>query len=353
MRAAVYYGNQDVRVTSAPEPGDPGPGELLLRVRRASVCGTDVSEYLHGPLMIPLHSPHPVTGHCGPTILGHEFVGEVVACGPHVLRFREGQRVVCGAGVWCGECSACRSGRTNLCARYYTLGLHAHGGLAEFVRVPAHTCEEVPPACPDEAAAIAQPTAVAVHGLRRAGWTPAMDLVVIGVGGIGSLMIGVAVAWGGRRITAVDVDARRLELAERIGASVRLHAERDDVTAGVSQATGGEGADVVVESSGADGALERALALVRRGGVVLQVGLPHRPQPLPVRELVLREVNLLTAVAHVCRTDLPEALRILASEDLAERVVDGLIPLSEVVRRGLLAVARREVAGKVVVDPAT
>ncbi|MDR7601863.1 MAG: alcohol dehydrogenase catalytic domain-containing protein, partial [Armatimonadota bacterium] len=253
MRAAVYCGNRDVRVTSIPAPGAPGPGEILLRVRRASLCGTDVSEYLYGPTMIPVDRPDPVTGHQGPTVLGHEFMGEVVACGPDVETFRVGQRVACGAGVWCGLCSWCRLGRTNLCARYYTLGLHTHGGLAEFVRVPARTCHEVPEACSDEAAAIAQPTAVAVHALRRSGWMPGMRLVVIGTGGIGSVVIGVARAWGGEALLAVDVDARRLELAERVGASVRLQAGRDNVRGGVLKATGGEGADVVVDSSGGEG----------------------------------------------------------------------------------------------------
>ncbi|MDR7440283.1 MAG: zinc-binding dehydrogenase, partial [Armatimonadota bacterium] len=319
--------------------------------RRASLCGTDVSEYLHGPLMIPVHEPDPVTGHQGPTVLGHEFMGEVVACGPDAGTFRVGQRVACGAGVWCGLCSWCRLGRTNLCARYYTLGLQTHGGLAEFVRVPARTCREVPPACSDEAAAIAQPTAVAVHALRRSGWAPGMRLVVIGTGGIGSLLIGVARAWGGEGIVAVDVDSSRLELAERVGASHRLQIGRDEVRRGVQEVTGGEGADVVVESSGAEGVLEQAAELVRRGGTVLQVGLPHRAPQVPIREMVLREINLITTVAHVCDRDLPEALQVLASTDLAARVVDRVIPLGEVVPAGLLALARREAAGKVLVDP--
>ena len=351
MRAAVYYGNQDVRVISVPEPGDPGSGEVLIRVRRASLCGTDVSEYLHGPLMVPVHRADPVTGHQGPTILGHEFMGEVVACGPDVETFRVGQRVTCGAGVWCGVCSWCRAGRTNLCARYYTLGLQTHGGLAEFVRVPARTCREIPPACSDDAAAIAQPTAVAVHALRRSGWSPGMRLVVIGTGGIGSLVIGVARAWGGETIVAVDVDPSRIELAERVGASHRLQAGRDEVRRGVLEATRGEGADVVVDGSGAEGVLEQAVELVRRGGTILQVGLPHGSPRVPVRELVLREIQLVTAVAHVCDQDLPEALGILASTDLADRVVARRIPLGEVVPAGLLALVRREAAGKVLVDP--
>lgn len=155
---------------------------------------------------------------------------------------------------------------------------------------------------------------------------------------------------GGDTIVAVDVDPRRLELAERAGASCRLQPGRGDFLAAVRRATGGAGADVVVDSSGADGVLYQALQVARRGGTLLQIGLPHRPAQLPVRELVLREISLIPAVAHVCDQDLPEALRILASTPLAAQVVDRVVPLGEVVG-GLVAMARREAVGKVVVAP--
>src|SRR4051794_9130944 len=120
MRAAVYHGPGDVRIEARRDPPAPGGGELLLDVLRASICGTDAAEYDHGPV---LAEP--------PLVLGHELVGRVVAVGPGVGGIAAGDRVVTGAGVSCGTCARCTEGRTNLCERYFTLGLQADGGLAE------------------------------------------------------------------------------------------------------------------------------------------------------------------------------------------------------------------------------
>ncbi len=106
-------------------------------------------------------------GTSGPTILGHEFIGTVVDAGANA-RALVGKRIACGAGVSCGQCAWCRAGRTNLCATYYTLGLSTHGGLAEFVAAPQGSCVEIPDACADLDAALAQPLAVGIHSVRRA-----------------------------------------------------------------------------------------------------------------------------------------------------------------------------------------
>ena len=103
MRAAVYHGPGDVRIESVPEPTAPGAGELVVEVLRGAICGTDSSEYAHGPHMIPLHERHPNSGHVGPLVLGHEFVGRVSEVGPGVTEFAVGDRVVTGAGASCGD----------------------------------------------------------------------------------------------------------------------------------------------------------------------------------------------------------------------------------------------------------
>ncbi len=351
MKAAVYYGTRDVRIEHRPDPSPPGPGEVLLAVSRAGICGTDVSEYLHGPHAIPIHRPDPATGYQGPVILGHEFAGRVVAVGPDVAELSPGQRVASGAGVWCEACAWCRAGRPNLCARYYTLGLQADGGLATYVRVPAKTCAPVPQGCSDEAAALAQPLAVAMHAVTRSGVTPHEHLVVLGVGGIGSLIVAAARARGVRALVAVDVDPHRLRVAEALGATRVVHLGTDDPVRVVHDVTDGDGADVVIESAGVPASMDLAPGLVRRGGRLLQVGLPHARHPLDVRDLVLREVTLLTTVAHVCPTDLPAAIRLLATTDVAARVLDRVITLDDLVDDGLLALATRRATGKIVVDP--
>jgi threonine dehydrogenase-like Zn-dependent dehydrogenase len=147
MRAAVYHGPGDVRVEDVRRPPDPGPGALLVRVLSAAICGTDAGEFQHGPKLIPLRSRHPHSGHVGPLVLGHEFAGQVTAVGPGVQDFAVGDRVVTGAGVSCGRCTWCLQGRTNLCASYFTVGLHVDGGLAEYATTPARICCHVPDAC--------------------------------------------------------------------------------------------------------------------------------------------------------------------------------------------------------------
>src|SRR6201989_1222116 len=137
MRAAVFHGAGDVRIEAVAAPGEPAPGEVLIAPSMAAICGTDSSEYAHGPHMIPLHDRHPNSGHVGPLVLGHEFVGRVTEVGEGVSDFAVGDRVVTGAGASCGDCEWCRAGRTNLCTHYYTLGLHTHGGLAAAAKTPA------------------------------------------------------------------------------------------------------------------------------------------------------------------------------------------------------------------------
>jgi (R,R)-butanediol dehydrogenase / meso-butanediol dehydrogenase / diacetyl reductase len=351
MRAAVYHGAGDVRIESVPEPGHPGSGELLLAVIRNGICGSDAGEFQHGPRMVPVRERHPNSAHGGPTILGHEFVGRVVEIGPGVTGFEAGQRVACGAGVSCGACEWCRAGRTNLCARYYTIGLQRHGGLAELVRAPAAICVAVPDDCSDDAAAMAQPLAVALHALNRSAVDGGSSLAVIGVGGMGSFIVGAAVRRSTSDVLAVDIDEGRLEIARRLGARVAVDARSADVGHAVRAATGGEGADVVVEVSGTWEGLAQGLRAVRRGGRVVVVGLQAAPPVVDLFDLSLREVDLVTTVAHVCRTDLPEAIDMLATTPLASLVIDRVIPLDRLVPDGILALTERRARGKILVDP--
>jgi (R,R)-butanediol dehydrogenase / meso-butanediol dehydrogenase / diacetyl reductase len=210
MKAAVYYGPLDVRIEEVPEPGPPGPDEVLLAPLMGSLCGTDVTEFVVGPKMIPLHDAHPMNGHRGPVILGHEFVGIVLAVGAGVTSLRNGQRVVPGAGMWCGTCPLCLTGRANICERYVLYGIHAHGGLAERAKVPARMCVPVPESCSNETAALAQPYAVAIHAVGRVGINPGQSVALFGVGGIGSFLLAALLArtQGDLLLIVVDKDER-------------------------------------------------------------------------------------------------------------------------------------------------
>jgi (R,R)-butanediol dehydrogenase/meso-butanediol dehydrogenase/diacetyl reductase len=349
VRAAVYHGRRDVRVLDVPEPREPAGDEVMVQVSTGALCGTDVGEFVHGPKMIPLTARHPASGHLGPVIIGHEFAGRVVARGCDVDSLAVGARVAAGGACWCGECRWCREGRVNLCRRYFVYGLHANGGLADYVRVPATMCREVPPTCSDEAAPIAQPLAVALHALRRARAHRGESVVVVGAGGIGALIIAAAAAAGIDPVIAVDVDRKRLEIAGRLGASTLLDARTDDLPAVVRSHTGGDGADLVIEAAGKPAGLHAALACVRRGGRVALVGLQPAPVELDLHGLVVNEIELVSSNGLVCRADLPAALDLLAASDLAAIVTGRVIELENVVSEGLAAMAEGRAEGKVIV----
>lgn len=345
MRAAVYHGAHDIRIKDLPDPVA-GDGEVLLRVRRSGICGTDATEWSKGPLVFPVDRPHPITGHCGPMIIGHEFVAEIEHARPGG-RFRTGDLVACGAGVWCGGCDRCREGRTNLCRRYYTIGLDTAGGMAELVVAPEQTLARVPDEMGLDAAGLAQPMAVGLHAARRAGVRNGDKVVLIGGGAIGSFVLTALKTMAEVDITVVDFPGARLDRAIRLGAAqvVRPDVEVIDVL----QQLGGP-ADIVIEASGAPGQLDKAVSLVRVGGTVLQVGLPGMPQEVNIHPLVMQEISILSTLAHVCDRDLDQAIEILHSTDVAQELLDSVHPLDDLAEQ-LDRLAGGEVEGKVLFDP--
>jgi threonine dehydrogenase-like Zn-dependent dehydrogenase len=338
MKAAVYHGPGDIRINSVPDPDGDRSGDLVIEVARAAICGTDSSEWSHGPL---LARP--------PVVLGHEFVGRVVDVGPDADGFAVGDRVVSGAGISCGVCEWCRAGRTNLCAEYRTIGLHVDGGLAEYVRSPAFVCRHVPGGVSDDGAALAQPLAVALHAVRRSGLQAGQACAVIGVGGIGAFIVAAAVARGASPLIAIDVDDARLETARSLGAHVSLNVRERSLADAILENSGGEGAHVVIEASGTPGAPAAALAAARRGGRVLIVGLQAAPRELDLFSFTVREVDLVTTLAHVCDVDLPDALALLEASDVARKVTDRVIALDDLVDDGIRPLAEGTARGKIVV----
>ena len=299
MRAAVFHGPRDVRVEEVSDPSSPSPGEVVLKVIRAAICGTDAAEWDHGPVL------------CRPgVVLGHEFVGRVVDLGNDVTGLRMGDRVVSGAGISCGRCPWCLRSRTNLCADYRTLGLQVDGGLAEYVTSPAAICRPVPDGCDDDAAAMTQPVAVALHALSRVAQGPEESVAVIGAGGIGSFIVaGASRRAVDGRVVAIDIDAERLATASALGADEAVDATGHDLATLLRELSDGVGFDVVIEASGAAHAPSAATAGVRRGGRVLLVGLHAAPREIDLTRMIVREVDIFTTVAHVYDSDHPGRTR--------------------------------------------
>ena len=351
MKALVLHAPGDARIEDRPEAAPPGPGDVTLRVVRVGLCGTDASEYAAGPVMTPLTTRHPNSGVLGPVVLGHEFIGVVEYAGTAVANVAVGDRVAAGAGVWCGRCDWCRRGQTNLCASYWTFGLSADGGLTERITVPAAMVHPVAEHVSDDNAALAQPLAVGMHAVERSRIRPDDVVVVHGAGAIGSFILSGAVAAGAGAVVAVDVDPGRLEVARRLGATHAVDARDEDPFETVRELTAGTMADVTVEASGLVDGMARVQRLTRRGGTVLLVGLPKKEVSFNAVDLILREIDVMTTVAHVCDRNLPAALALLAERDLASLLVEKVVPLERSVEDALVPLAEGAARGKLLVDP--
>ena len=348
MKAAVYHAAGDVRIEERDVP-TPAAGEVLLKILRSGMCGTDASEYKSGPKIFATQTQHPVSGHHGPMILGHEFIGEIVGDVDAASGFVTGEMVASGAGISCGTCKRCTEMRTNLCEKYVTLGLNRDGGMAEYVAVPTSTLVKIPAGLSLDAAGIAQPLAVGLHAARRAGVRDGDRVLLIGAGAIGTFVLAGLKNLFAAEVTVLDFGGSRLERAARLGADHTVEVG-ENVEADIKKIFGDAGIDVIIEASGAPGQLQFAIGLVKRGGNILQVGLPSTKQEVDVHKIVMSEINIQTTLAHVCDQDLGPALEILGSTTLATELIEGVYPLSEISTQ-LELLGAGKIQGKVLFDP--
>jgi len=268
MKAAVLEapGRLVVREVATPEPG---PGDVLIQVVAAGICGSDVPRVL-------------VTGtYRHPLIPGHEFAGLVAAVGPRVDATWLGRRVVAAPLIPCGRCPQCVGGHYSLCDDYDYLGSRRDGAFAEFVVAPAANLLPIPDGVPEEAGALCEPASVALHGLWQVGVESGDRVVVLGAGPIGLLATMWARILGGSWVGVVDVVPAKLALASRLGVDACLNAAERDPAEAVAEATGGDGADLVVEAVGVPATQEQALRMVRKRGRVLYLGNPHGTLAVP------------------------------------------------------------------------
>jgi len=347
MKAAVYHGAGDVRIETVNTPS-PAHNQVLVKVLRSGMCGTDASEFKSGPRIFATEKKHPISGHKGPMILGHEFVGKIVQVGSQVTNYSVGQLVATGAGYSCGNCPMCLDGRTNLCDKYVTSGLNRDGGMAEFAVVEESTLELVPDGLNLDIAGLAQPLAVGIHAARRANVQDGDRVILIGAGAIGTFVLAGLKHLVNAEVTVVDFAGERLERASRLGADFVF--EVSESTEAGLRGVFPAGADVVIEASGAPGQMQMALNLVKIGGNLLQVGLPSSKQELDIHPIVMAEKNISTTLAHVCSTDLAPALQILNTTKLGEELLEGVFPLEEIINQ-LTELGAGRIQGKVLFDP--
>ena len=260
----------------------PGPGQLLVRVEAASVCGTDVHIERWDKWAQDNFGPPPM-------VFGHEMAGVVVAHGPGAGRIPLGERVAAETHIVDWTCYQCRTGRAHVCQNLRILGVHVPGSFAQYAVIP-ETNAWVYEGIPAEIAALQEPLGNAVHAAfveEVAGQTVA----VLGCGPIGLMAVAVLNMAGARRIFATDINPERLAMAERMGADVALSAT-DDVAGRLRAETDGNGVDIVLEMSGAEAALHQGLAALTNGGRISLLGTHARPATVDLSaELIFKAIR--------------------------------------------------------------
>ena len=324
MRALVKTarGEGRIELKNLPVPRA-GQGTVLLRVKAVGICGSDIKI---------LHDAHPYDP---PVVMGHEFSGEIVQVGPGVDGWTAGERVVSEAhGYVCGRCWFCLSGLRHVCPSKRALGWGMDGGFAEYVAVPAWLLHRIPEGLSYEEAALAEPLAIVVHGiLERATVEPGDFVVILGCGPLGLLGLQAAKAEGASRIvvTGTEQDEKvRLRMARDLGVDRTINVDRADPVELVMNETGGTGADLVVDLSGAPPAIRQGLEMLRIRGRFLAVGIPAAEEvPVPWKELIFRAPQLLFHFSS-CHTSWERALSLLAGGKVKARpLITEILDLSE------------------------
>jgi 2-desacetyl-2-hydroxyethyl bacteriochlorophyllide A dehydrogenase len=275
MRAVVVDRPGAATLRRVPRP-EPGPGEILVRVAAAGICGSDV-EILEGR--------RPARYVRYPIIPGHEWAGTVEAVGPGVENIDEGAAVVAEGFRACGDCARCREGRTNLCAADYAeTGFTHAGAFADFLCLPAHLVHQLPPGSDLAAAAVLEPAACVAQGLLEVDVRPGMTVAVVGAGTVGLLAVALLSRVSPARLALVGTRAPRLELGRTLGATeiwnVRLDQHPDS------------GFDLVFEAAGTVDGARTAIALARRGGTVVLEGISGQPSGIDADAVVLGHLRV-------------------------------------------------------------
>ncbi|MBA7494249.1 Sorbitol dehydrogenase [subsurface metagenome] len=310
MRVAMLYGIGDLRVEDVEVP-EVDAGEVLVRVKAATTCGTDLKILQRGYVEKVIKLP---------TIFGHEWAGDVVEVGEGLDWPRKGMRVRAGNSAPCLRCIMCRRGRYNLCENMIWLW----GAYAEYIKVPARmvlvNMQEVPQHVSYEEAAVAEPLACVLHGVEEASVKLGDTVTIIGAGPIGLLHLLTVKKIGAEKTIIIDLVEERLNLAKKLGVDEAINAGKEDVVKRVRGLTGGYGADVVIEAIGLPATWEQALKLVRKGGTVLEFGgCPPRTEIKVDTELLhYGEVTVLGAF-HATPLHFKKALNLIASRTIDVR----------------------------------
>lgn len=316
LLAAHYAGNRTMTVREV-DQAPPGPGEVQISVAYNGICGTDL-HILHGDMDTRVEAP---------AIIGHEMSGTVAAVGERVAEWAVGDPVTVMPLAWDGTCPACRAGHQHICQNLDFVGIDSPGAMQGRWNVDADLLVPLPPTLDLRYAALVEPTAVAVHDVRRAELEPGDKAVVIGGGPIGVLIASVAKSFGAE-VVVIELDDRRRASAAELGFTALD--PREDTVAWVEDWTDGAGADVVFEVSGAASAVLGAVDYAKVRGTLVVVAIHPQPRPVNLQRIFWRELRVLGARVYE-RRDFDTAIELLDSGRIpADALITRVVPLTEV-----------------------
>lgn len=316
MLTAQYTGNRTITVAEL-DSTPPAPGEVQVRVAYTGLCGTDL-HILHGNMDARVHTP---------LTFGHEMSGTIAALGEGVTGWSVGDAVTVMPLDWDGTCPACLAGNQHICQNLNFIGIDSPGSLRELWNVPVGVLVALPAGLRLDHAALVEPVAVAVHDVRRSNLQPGQKAVVIGGGPIGVLIASVAREFGGE-VVVIELDANRRAQIDALGFTT-LDPRKTNQVDWVNEWTGGAGADVVFEVSGAAQAVLGATDLAKVRGTLVVVAIHPVPREINLQRLFWRELSILGARVYQ-RVDFEKAVELLAGGVIpADLLITRIVPLDE------------------------
>lgn len=323
MLALVYYGPGDMRLEQRTIPV-PGEGEVLVKMRAVSVCGSDLGAYKLKEVSdrwVP------------PIVLGHEFSGEIAALGPGATRYSVGQRVTANPILYCGDCYYCKKGRINLCGHRSSFGTSVggratDGAMQEYFTIRESAIIPLDGRLSLFQGALLEPLAVCYCAAKRASFGPGERVAVIGAGPIGLMIVKFLKAFGAGAILVSDVLEPRLEFAKKYGADTVINVKNESAVQKVLEGTDGVGADRVIITAGNPMAIPDAIQMVRNGGNIVLVALTHYHLEIEPLQFVARDISLIGS--YMFTTEQKDVMNMIAEQRLmVDDIVTSVYPLSE------------------------
>ncbi|KAG0647485.1 putative diacetyl reductase [Hyphodiscus hymeniophilus] len=312
MRAARYYGKEDIRVEEIEEPVCK-PGQIKIKPAFVGICGTDLHEYLGGPNFAPV-KPHAVTKETLPVTFGHEFSGTVIEVGEGVTGFEIGQKASIQPTIYDGTCPACHRGLENICYNGGFVGLSGWGGgLSDAVTVPANYVLPLPDNVPLDIGALVEPLSVGWHAVSQSPLKKDSNVLILGGGPIGISVILALRARGCGYIIVSELSSSRQRFARHFGASHIIDPTKEtDFVKQIRSLAGGEGVDIVFDCAGVAVGLEAACQSIKARGTVVNVAIWEKAIPFQPNDLVFKEGKYVACLGYV-QQDFIDVIKAISS----------------------------------------